>query len=195
MPTLATDGQEWKAFLADDEAAFQKVMERFYAALTNYGSKYSKNKEVVKDCIQELFIDLWMNRHRLPQPNSVKAYLLTSLRRRLVRSLSKPYRLPIPDSATEGDFYFEPSPELILIERESIVRQSQQVSRYLNELPRRQREIIYLKYYQNLDREEIAAVMAISRQSVSNLLQKALHTLRQVIPFDLTLTLISFLIA
>ncbi len=86
-------------------------------------------------------------------------------------------------------------PELVLIERESIVRQSQQVARYLNELPRRQREIIYLKYYQNLDREEIAEVMGISHQSVSNLLQKALLALRRVIPVDLALILVGFLVA
>jgi RNA polymerase sigma factor (sigma-70 family) len=195
LPTLAADRRDWDAFVTDDETAFQKLMERFYGALVNYGSKYSKDKELVKDNIQELFIDLWTHRHRLSQPTSVKAYLLTSLRRRLLRSLSKPYFLSLTDQLSDDFFHFEPSPELILIERESIVRQSQQVARYLNELPRRQREIIYLKYYQNLDREEIAEVMGISQQSVSNLLQKALLALRRVVPVDLTLVLVGFLVA
>ncbi|WP_420150710.1 RNA polymerase sigma factor [Spirosoma sp.] len=192
--SASEEAQQWKAFMADDETALRKLMERFYATLTNYGSKYTKDREVVKDCIQELFIDLWYHRHQLVQPNSVKAYLLTSLRRRLFRQLNKSIFSIVSDSALENEsFQFESSPDLILIERESIVRQAQQVAHYLNELPRRQREIVYLKYYQNLSRDEIAEVMGITQQSVSNLLQKALQTLRQVIPFDLSLTLIGLL--
>ncbi|GAB2785923.1 sigma-70 family RNA polymerase sigma factor [Rhabdobacter roseus] len=191
------DDQDWKAFLADDETALRKLMERFYGPLLNYGSKYSKSKEVIKDCIQELFIDLWFQRHQVAQPHSVKAYLLISLRRRLARKLSKASVLRLSDQPVDDEklFYFESSPELLFIERESIVRQAQRVAEYLNELPRRQREIVYLKYYQNLTREEIAEVMGISHQSVSNLLQKALYSLRQVVPHDLSFILLGLSVA
>ncbi|MBD2700486.1 sigma-70 family RNA polymerase sigma factor [Spirosoma sp. BT702] len=191
---VSEEAQLWKSFTADDETALRKLMEGFYATLMNYGSKYTKDKEIAKDCIQELFIDLWYQRHQVIQPNSVKAYLLTSLRRRLFRQLRKTVFLAEPIfSGDDESFRFESSPDLILIEHESIVRQAQQIAHYLNELPRRQREIIYLKYYQGLNRNEIAEVMSITQQSVSNLLQKALVTLRQVIPFNLSSFLLVFL--
>jgi RNA polymerase sigma factor (sigma-70 family) len=50
----------------------------------------------------------------------------------------------------------------------------------INVLPKRQKEIIYLKFFENLGREEIADIMQISPQAVSNLLQKALKNLRAI---------------
>ena len=49
----------------------------------------------------------------------------------------------------------------------------------LEKLPRRQKEVIYLKFFQELDRDQIAAVMAIAPQTVSNLMQLAIKQLRQ----------------
>jgi len=192
--TFSGEAQLWQSFIADDEAALRKIMEGFYATLTNYASKYTKDKEIVKDCIQELFIDLWYKRHQLPIPDSVKAYLLTSLRRRLLRQLRKSVFLTQSIFLTDDEFFqFETSPDLILIERESIARQATQIAHQLNQLPQRQREIIYLKYYQNLKRDEIAEVMGITKQSASNLLQNALSALRQALPSNLYFSLLVFL--
>jgi RNA polymerase sigma factor (sigma-70 family) len=48
----------------------------------------------------------------------------------------------------------------------------------LNGLPPRQREIMYLRFYENLDFENISQIMEISKQSVHNLLQKAYKNFR-----------------
>src|SRR5690606_31778216 len=68
--------------------------------------------------------------------------------------------------------------EAHLIEKESFAAVVAQLQAQLAALPRREREAIYLRYYENLEVHEIAEIMAINRQSVSNFLQKALTRIR-----------------
>ena len=49
----------------------------------------------------------------------------------------------------------------------------------INNLPPREREVIFLKYYSGLTSQEIAEVMDINYQSVGNTLQKAIYKLRK----------------
>jgi RNA polymerase sigma factor (sigma-70 family) len=80
----------------------------------------------------------------------------------------------------ENDLNFvEFSPEWSLIEQESLAETTHRVAEALNQLPKRQREVIYLRYYQNLERDEIADIMGVNPQSVSNLLQAAFKTFRE----------------
>jgi RNA polymerase sigma factor (sigma-70 family) len=76
---------------------------------------------------------------------------------------------PVEKEADLLDF----SHEWLLIEQESLNEMTQKVSELLNELPKRQREVLYLRFYQNLERAEIADIMGINEQSVSNHLQAA----------------------
>ena len=46
-------------------------------------------------------------------------------------------------------------------------------------MPKRQYEVLYLQYYQNLNREEIADIMGVKAQSVSNLTQSAFKSFRE----------------
>ncbi|MEM8523267.1 MAG: sigma-70 family RNA polymerase sigma factor [Bacteroidota bacterium] len=63
----------------------------------------------------------------------------------------------------------------------------------LNELPTRQREVIYLKYYNNLSSKEIAEVMEISQQGVLNTLYKAFKKLRSNIKLQVLSNVISLI--
>ena len=152
-----------------------------FKGLLNYGFKFVKDEAFVKDCIQEVFIDLWRSRERVAEPTHVKAYLLVSLRRKITRN-RRSLRLggdsPGPLSE-EYAFSIEFSPEWWMIKEETLARKARMISEMLNALPPRQREVIYLKYYQDLSREEISAMLNITPQTVSNLLQMAYSQLRK----------------
>jgi RNA polymerase sigma factor (sigma-70 family) len=68
---------------------------------------------------------------------------------------------------------FDFSHEWLLIEQDSLNEMTLKVSELLNKLPKRQREVLYLRFYQNLERTEIAEIMGVNEQSVSNNLQSA----------------------
>jgi len=168
----------WKELVNGNDRALGQLMHFHFKALLNYGFKFVKDEAFVKDCIQEVFIDLWHSRERVTEPTHVKAYLLVSLRRKIVRNRRL---MRLADDALHEEYAFsiEFSPEWWMIRDETLARKAQVVSEMLAALPVRQREVIYLKYYQELSREEISAMLNITPQTVSNLLQLAYGQLRK----------------
>ena len=71
---------------------------------------------------------------------------------------------------------FSSEAEWILRETESGLEQKLQ--QIMSQLPKRQREALYLRYYENLTYEEIADVMGLRRQAVANYLQYGIQKLR-----------------
>lgn len=71
-----TAAQLWQQFGAGDAQALGALADQFYRPLLNYGLRLSPDRELLKDLLQELFMDLWARRQTLAQPDNVKAYLL-----------------------------------------------------------------------------------------------------------------------
>jgi len=176
----APDLHIWQSFLEGDKASFEQLMRLHYKTLFNYGSKYSLDAELVKDCIQELFIGLWDRRLRLSTNVNPKAYLLASLRRALHRKMQAENRLlKFQDKAGSSGFLdFELSVEEKIVGNEDVMLLKKKIASLISNLPRRQKEVIYLKFFQDLSRDEIARVMGNNPQTVSNLLQLALKKMR-----------------
>ena len=175
------DVQLWQQLKNGDEVAFGKLLARYFNPLQHYGCKFVPDEAFVKDCVQEVFIDIWNRRDRISTPDSVRAYLLSCVRKRVLR---EGYRQHIikTDSAAQPDGelgFVEFSPEWSMIEAENLAETTHRITDALNKLPKRQREVIYLRFYQNLERDEIAAIMDVNPQSVSNLLQTAFKRFRE----------------
>ncbi|MCE7065471.1 RNA polymerase sigma factor [Dyadobacter sp. CY326] len=170
----------WQQFLSGDVAAFEKLMSIHFRTLFHYGCKFSKDQEFVKDSIQDLFMHLWEKRNRLNAEAVVKPYLLASLRRLMHRSASSKSWVGEgqPENAAEV-FDLEFSVEEQYIDTESTLVRTRQLEKLLLELPKRQKEVIYLKFFQELTREQISEIMAVSPQTVSNLLQIAIKQLKK----------------
>jgi RNA polymerase sigma factor (sigma-70 family) len=181
--TLTDDeaARYWTRFQAGEAAAFECLAEGYYRALYNYGLRFSRDGEFIRDCIQELLLDLWAHRETLSPTPVVKAYLLKAFRHKLLKELARLARFhPSGAARAEPDFEPEPAPPLEshLIQSEEEARRVAQLQRAIAALPPRQQEIIYLKFYQQLEPAEIARVMDLNRQGVANLLYRALQHLR-----------------
>jgi RNA polymerase sigma factor (sigma-70 family) len=170
----------WQRFLAGEVEAFDYLMTLHFRTLFHYGSKFSKDKEFVKDSIQDLFLLLWERRQNLSSDIAVKPYMMASLRRLMHRSVaSKPTLADAPVEEINGNFDIEFSVEEEYIENESSLVITQKLKKLLDELPLRQKEVVYLKFFQEMDRSQISEVMNISPQTVSNLLQIAIKQLKK----------------
>ncbi|GAB3508678.1 RNA polymerase sigma factor [Emticicia fontis] len=176
-----TDSQLWQQLKSGSELALGKLLKKYFNLLQNYGYKFVRKEDFVKDCVQEVFVEIWTRRNTIAQPDSVRAYLLSSVRKKILReSVRQKINQESEIIDIENDLNFvEFSPELQIIEEENTQENIKKISTLLNSLPKRQREVIYLKYYQNLERDEIAEIMGINSQSVSNLLQVAFQTIRE----------------
>jgi RNA polymerase sigma factor (sigma-70 family) len=178
---ILTDERIWDLFLTGDTAAFETLMKRYYQILFNYGTRFQKDQELVKDHIQELFLNLWKNRKGIRSTLSVKHYLLKSLRRRLCRSASKT-RIVCFSGQAEFDAGFNMilPVEANLVLQEKLTELSFKVRSVLEKLSRRQQEIIYLRFYMDADIAQIAEIMGLEHQSVYNLLHEAFKRFKKL---------------
>lgn len=196
LSPFSEDRVLWQDFLAGDVRAFEKLMSDNFRLLFRYGSKFSRDRELVKDSIQDLFLVLWEKRENLNPDAAVKPYLMASLRRLMHRHTSSRTWVG-GDALQQEDDYFdiEFSVEETYIANEATAVRTGQLQKLMNALPRRQKEVVYLKFFQELTRDQIAEVMAISPQTVSNLLQIAIRHLKTHWKAEfLLLLLFSFLV-
>ncbi|MES2276736.1 MAG: sigma-70 family RNA polymerase sigma factor [Bacteroidota bacterium] len=177
----------WKSFLLGDATAFEQLIAQHFRHLVNYGTKFTDDKELVKDTIQELFIRFWDKRANLSDDVNPRAYLTASLRRALHRKIQSLSRFQnFADVENTSDlFEMELSVEARLIEKEYGKNIAIKIAQNLEALPKRQKEVVYLKFFQELSRDEISEIMGISAQTVSNLLQMAIKNLRTKISKDM----------
>jgi len=172
------DNELWKDFRQGSMDAFSEIYTLHIQALNNYGRKLSKNQKLVEDCIQDLFIDIWKSKENLSDTNSIKYYLFKSLRRKIVREgqVSQNIILEI-----EENYFFElcDSPEALIINQQSEDIQSLKLNEALHKLTKRQREAIYLKFYQDLSFQEVSSVMSLGMKSTYNLISKSVEELRR----------------
>lgn len=174
------DEKVWQAFKRGDALAFTDLVGIYYPVLLKYGLRICKDPDVVKDCLHNLFIEIWSRRDRLNEICSIKAYLLTSLRRQLHKEMQRTHWAFATDDALDDyDFQVQFAVETDIIENE--VRDENLVKLRINleYLSKRQREAIYLRFYQNLEYEDIAQIMAINQHSAVNLVYEALKLLRK----------------
>ncbi len=176
----------WESFRKGDKEAFAALFREHYGILYRFGNKFTTDTELLEDSIQELFIELWQAKSQAPVL-SVKAYLLKSLKYKLLKAFRHNGKiLPIHDN---GDIPFELSHETLLISQQESDEKKRQVIRALERLSHRQKEIIYLKYYQNLSYEEVSEIMNINYQVARNLLYQAIKSLKNMLagPMELFL--------
>jgi RNA polymerase sigma factor (sigma-70 family) len=171
------DALLWQGLRNHDKYAFDSLVKKYTQLLFSYGTRFCQDRDIIKDCIQELFVEIWKKRSQIKEPVSVKWYLLVAIRNRIFREKTKWSRNTVL-AEEDYDFLLEFSIEETIIAHTEDVELAKKVKCILESLPPRQREIVYLRYYENLDFEQIADMMNITKQSVHNLLQKAYKNIR-----------------
>ena len=177
--------EEWndiELFLAireGDKEALSVLFLRYYDFLKHYGLRITPAHELVEECIQELFIYIFEAYGRLGDVHQVKAYLFRSLRRRIIEKLTLERRRQEVgrELPTLTDIQF--SSEDLRDKEETQQHIQHALVQALNELPWRQREAIYLRYFNGLRTKEIAEIMGIANQTILNTLHQALKKIRK----------------
>lgn len=167
----------WDFARHGDAKALSVLYRRHYDLMFNFGLKYVRDEEVVKDCIQDIFVKFSVSR-RLSHTDYVRSYFLTALRNSILDKLAarrstdeldeQAFRMEIEDAAIERMFS----------RSDEQVRLGKRLMAAYGELTENQRAAIYLRFVSGLSYKEIAAVLEIAPQSSMNLVQRALARLR-----------------
>ena len=180
MKSPAQNTNTWQQFKQGKQTAFATIYHTYYNDLFLYGAKVVGDREVTQEILQDFFVYLWSKREALGDVRSVRHYLITSFRRHIFHALRKQrtYTDRVIDYSTyQPDISF--SIEHKMVDEESEREQKSMVLGLLNQLTPRQREVIYLKYFNGLSTGEIAETMALNYFTVANHLVAAGKALRK----------------
>ena len=170
----------WQNFIDGDDEAFSSIYFEFFDVLLNFGLKYSADRFLVEDCIQNLFIDLLKNRQKQKPVNNIRFYLTKALRNQMAYEHRKTKRLLLVDDPNESDFRITYSIENSLISGETDAMKARFLKMVTENLTARQKEAIYLKFNCGFDYSQISELMQISIESVRTTIYRTLKSIKEV---------------
>lgn len=160
--------------------AFSTLYDMHINVLFNYGCKLTNDKELLKDCIHDVFVKIYAKREELDTIENFKSYLFISLKNKLCDEMRK--RTYVSDASIED---LEPvasnedvESRYMLIENKQL--QHSFLERLMCSLSPRQREALTLYYIEERKYEDICDIMDLNYQSVRNLMHRGLTKLREL---------------
>ena len=177
----ANDQDVWQAFRNGDIQALEHIYRANVKSLFNYGMKIHPVNEVIEDCIQELFIDLWNQKTRLNQTDNIHFYLLKALRWKVMKYMEarKRYDKRVHEHTKDSEVKFSLPYESQLINERINSENKKKLYEALNKLPARQKEVIHLLFFKKFSYEEISEIMSMNLRSVYTLAWKAISSMRK----------------
>jgi RNA polymerase sigma factor (sigma-70 family) len=174
------DSETWQLFKDGDKQAFAFIYNKYSPTLYEYGMRMLQHEDSVKDAIHDLFVKLWQNRRSFSVTNNIKYYLIAAFRNTIFTLKGLEDRLPQVELSETDGFDLEFSLEAEYIRNEELANQSAQLLEAMNKLSARQKEIIYLRFFEEMDYNQIAEAMNISVKATYKLSARALDALREI---------------
>lgn len=170
----------WNNFLNNDDKydAFSAIYNIYVNDLLSYGISLGIEEQTCRDAIHDIFYKLFVEKSKLKDVRNFSAYLFRSYRNHLLNTIEK--RSKILDFNIEDlPFTTEITILDLMVSEEETAKLKKRVEHLLNELSPRQREAIYLRYMQQMDYEEIAALLNMNSNSARRLVSRAMQSLRE----------------
>jgi len=171
----------WEDFRKGNESAFILMYKLYFDALVYYGSQFTVDEEIIKDAIQDLYIDLRRKRSELPSLHySLKFYLFRALKNNILqyirrnRTAERHYFLFASEQQAQ-----DVSHEYKIVEMQEQEHLKKRLRVAQERLTRRQKEALFYLYYENFSYREIQKLMRLrSIKSARNLVYGAINALR-----------------
>ncbi len=168
----------WYRFQSGDQAAFSEIYKEFIDLLFAYGNKISKDPELVKDCIHDVFIDLQRLNPNLHHPEYIEFYLYKSLKNEIFQRFNQNKRtesLPTDEMVVfDLQFYVEQD----YFDLESDQHRIEKLKEILQTLDPQKRELLFLKFNTGLNYIEIGILLGMNPDTVKKQVYRTLDHLR-----------------
>jgi RNA polymerase sigma-70 factor (ECF subfamily) len=159
---------------AGDEAAFAELVELYQPRLRYYLRKMLREANSAEDALQEVWLDVFRAVSRLAAAGAFRAWLYRIARDRALRELRK-RRTPL--QPLEGIEQVAGRPE----ETEFTAEDVERIHTALDELVAEQREVLVLRYIEDMSYDEIARVVGCQVGTVRSRLHYAKRALRGIL--------------
>jgi len=176
---LIKDQDLWRKLKGGDKNSLREIYDLQVEYLLQYALRITRDEALIQDCVHDLFVEIWNRRAKLGETTAIRPYLIVALRRKLIKHLQKGNK--VEELSDHLDFDLVPGAEDLLIQGEAAEEQKGMIKSAMDQLSERQREAIFLKYYEEMDYQEVADAMNINYQSVRNLIFKGMKKLREIL--------------
>ncbi|MFC5412738.1 RNA polymerase sigma-70 factor [Larkinella bovis] len=162
----------------DDPQAFEEIYARYFLKLSNTAFKRLQDREMTEEIVQDLFVNLWLKRHRLPELKNPESYLQTLLRNAVIDW----FRAQARQDGFAAEWLAQPDRQVVNATEQQILyadlRQAYEST--VDQLPEKCRQV-YALHQQGQSVADIADQLQIAPKTVESHLLKAHTTLRHVL--------------
>jgi len=177
--------KNWKLLAEGEKQGLYACFSIFYDDLYRFGLSLYRDPELIRDSIQNLFIELWSIRHKLSDVNNIQQYVFTIYKRIIYKTHQKgiihkgEHHLPL--EAAGDQHIIVGSYESILIASQEDDQLKKRLQHAMESLSPRQKEIVKMRYFECLSFKEIAEKTLLTERTVYNTLHNAVNVLRDVL--------------
>lgn len=173
------DRELLEAMKTDDGKAFSTIYNTYVDPLFNYGCCLTKDRELVKDCVVDVFTKLYEKRHDNNISN-LCSFLIISLRNRLLDEFRHARFMSDTEVETLSYMSSDHNVEQAYIDTEYAEHCAGRVGKMLEALTPRQRQAFTLYYIEQRKYDEICEIMNLNYSSVRNLVHRGMVKLREI---------------
>lgn len=169
----------WCRFRSGDQAAFSEIYEGFIDPLFAYGNKITRDRDMVKDCVQDIFIDLQRFQPNLHHPEYIEFYLFKSLKNAIIHKIHEDQKLKSlsVDEMTLFNLQFEIEQDVFDLESNQF--RVEKLKSILQTLDPQKRELLFLKFSTGLNYVEIGQLLGLNTDTVKKQVYRTLDHLRE----------------
>jgi len=160
---------------SDDEKAFDKLFLKYYVSLCRFVFIYVKDQFASEEIVQELFINLWEQRKKITITTSFTSYLYTAAKNRSLNYLQKGKTRKLHENLTANEKISE---VYVMDDMVTFNEIHLELSKAIEKLPQKCRQIFHLSRTENLSNAEIAKQLGISVKTVENQITIALKKIK-----------------
>lgn len=166
-----------------DPNAFEQLFKLHYSNLCSYLRIIIKEREVIEDIVQELFVYIWENRNNFSPKGNIKSYLFKAVRNKAI-NYYKHETVKLNSTEELKLIYFS---ETNNVEKQYDAKEiNQLITKSVTLLPEKCREIFTLIKFNGFTYQETAEILNLSIKTIENQMGRALIKLRELLLIHFT---------
>ena len=171
----------WSEIKKGNLTALGDLYDLYIDSLISYGISICGDKNMVMDCVHDLFVDIYKYKKNLGETNNIQFYLFTSLKRKIYKKLNSKELCVDYNvfNSSHSKVNYEKCIEEDWVENEQNQRKVVELNASLKKLTKKQQEGLKLRFVEDQSYEEIAKKLGVSVSSARTSIYRALKILRK----------------
>ncbi len=163
----------WKRLKEGDPEALEEIYSLYAEDMIDYGIKMTCNVQITQDAVHDVFMELITHRKNISQISDIRPYLLKALRNNLLRKINREIKTS-EDIENKDVFLLTDS-----VDTDGLDDEQKRIINRISKLSRLEREIICLRFFEELTNKQISRVLNLKDQTIKNVVSTALKKLRK----------------